>query len=276
MAVIKYSDLFNKPAFGLIKNFDYKGNTMAEAKKFKILTKDIQVKTGANGEYLLYRFTTDEPAISEFVLFGTKGTDKPRINKREIELNVGDQVQGIWERVGKDIKMLELQVTEVNTKELKTKLTNEGMKVEKQDTKVSTSSSKKNFTVRGTIYYAHVKEKDTKGLYPSNAYKLDLSIDDEHVKALTALGVQIKNKGDEKGNFVTLKSKEYQPRVKGVNGEDITGQTLIGNGSTATITTMLYDNTEANVRAGKGGKKLLGLGTIQLENLVEYQAQPLV
>jgi len=141
-----------------------------------------------------------------------------------------------------------------------------------------TTQTPKFFTITGTIFYAHVKERDTKGLYPTNAYKLDLSIDDAHKAKLEAIGVQVKNKGDEKGNFVTLKSKNYQPKVVTPDGVLLTESEipLIGNGSTATITVSLYDNSAANIKAGKGGAKLLGLNKIELTSLVAYQAPSLV
>lgn len=141
---------------------------------------------------------------------------------------------------------------------------------------VQSTTDSKFFRIKGKIFYAHLKEPETKGLYPSNAYKLDLSIDDAHVEALTSKGVQIKNKGDEKGNFVTLKSKNFQPKVLGEQGEVLDPVPLVGNGSEATITVSLYDNTEANVRAGKGGSKLLGLSTVHLTKLVDYHTPDLI
>lgn len=163
-----------------------------------------------------------------------------------------------------------------NTNNTITNIKTEVKIMAQKDSKEKKESTNTTFTIKGTVWYAHVKEPQTKGRYPSNAFQLDLSIDDAHVKALTELGVQVKNKGDEKGNFVTLKSKKVQPKVTNVDGEDVTGQILIGNGSTATIRTTTYDNSEVNIKAGKGGRKMLGLGPIQLDTLVEFEAKPLV
>lgn len=154
----------------------------------------------------------------------------------------------------------------------------------------NTGDTPRFFKVKGKAFWSHIKERDTKGEYPSNAFKLDLSIDVEHKKSLQKLGVQIKNKGNELGDFVTLKSKNFQPQVILPDGTPCLRDTvdeegnivavgnipLIGNGSEVTITASLYNNTPANIKAGKGGEKCLGMSTIQLHTLVPYEVPNLV
>ena len=124
----------------------------------------------------------------------------------------------------------------------------------------------KSFKIEGTLWYAHIKELDTKGKFPSNKYKTDLSIDEGTAGSLTALGVLVKDKQDEKGKYVTLKST-FQPTVLDSEGNQLIEIPLMGNGSRVLITTSLYDN-----KAPQGGKKCLGLQIVQILELVQYDA----
>lgn len=125
----------------------------------------------------------------------------------------------------------------------------------------------KYFKIKGTLFYAHIKEPDTKGKFPTNKYKVDLSVSESTKKALQELGVEVKNKGDDKGDFVVLKSS-YRPTVLDPEGNILVDVPLIGNGSIATITVSLYEN-----KAPNGGKNCLGFNTVALEKLVSYEAK---
>ncbi len=131
----------------------------------------------------------------------------------------------------------------------------------------ATTSEKQYFKIKGTLYYAHVKEKDTKGQFPTNKYKVELSISDTTKDALEQLGVLVKNKDDIKGNYVTLKT-DYQPEVFGVDGEKLVDIPLIGNGSQATLTVSTYKN-----KAPQGGKVCLGFSKIELETFVPFAVE---
>ena len=129
------------------------------------------------------------------------------------------------------------------------------------------------FKMHGTLYYAHIKEKDTrpivtkKGTYPApNCYHVDVSVSEEDQTRLEKLGVEVKNKGDDKGDFVRMKSN-YQPEVVDVDGTKLTPENipLMGNGTTAIITVKLYPN-----KAPNGGENCLGLNKVELEHLVPY------
>lgn len=127
-----------------------------------------------------------------------------------------------------------------------------------------TQGQSKFFTIKGTIFYAHVKEPNTKGAYPSNMYELNLSVSSQTKTALENLGVEVKNKGNELGDFVRIKSS-FQPIVIDTEGNQLDTIPLIGNGSTGIITVSLYKN-----KATKGGSQCLGLSKIQLTNLIEF------
>jgi len=157
-------------------------------------------------------------------------------------------------------------------------------KVEKKEKAVL-----KSFT--GTLYYTMLKDKQIKGEYPANAYIAQISVDKKTKEKLEFLGVQVLNKGNELGDFVRAKSKQFQPRVvspegapylSNVNDADadsiINEVPIIGNGSTAEVIVSLYDNRESNVKQGNGGRKCLGLREVRLTNLIPYtpnEAEPL-
>lgn len=133
--------------------------------------------------------------------------------------------------------------------------------------KTTGKTAEKYFKVKGISYYAHIKEPDTKGKYPTNKYKLDLGVSETTKKVLEGLGVEVKNKGDEKGDYVTLKSG-FKPTVLDEEGNEVNDVPLIGNGSQVIVTTSLYDN-----KAPQGGEKCLGINSVQLVSLVSYEAK---
>lgn len=126
------------------------------------------------------------------------------------------------------------------------------------------------FKIKGKAFFAHVKEPDTKGKYPTNKFKLDLSVDAATKVALTKLGVLVKNKDDTKKDFVTLKSS-FQPTVVDENGLQLSEIPLIGNGSEITVTVATYEN-----KAPQGGKTCLGMNRIEIHSLVHYEAPNLL
>jgi hypothetical protein len=74
----------------------------------------------------------------------------------------------------------------------------------------------------------------------SNKYQVDLSnLSEDQIEQIESTGVQIKSKEDDRGFFVTCKSKyEITPYDK--NGEAISRNVLVGNGSRATIMAKPY------------------------------------
>lgn len=129
--------------------------------------------------------------------------------------------------------------------------------------------SKTALEISGTIYYAHIKYPDTKGEFSKGDYKLDLSVSDTTKKALQDLGVDVKNKGDVKGNFITVRSK-YKPLTKDSEGNELKEDEvpLIGNGSTGTVRGTLYANK------GKfGGQQILGLSELKITKLIPYEGK---
>lgn len=135
--------------------------------------------------------------------------------------------------------------------------------------KKTETATKQYFKIKGILHYAHIKDRDTKGKYPTNQYKTDLTVSETTKTALESLGVLVKNKGDAKGNFVVIKS-DYQPVVIDTDGNTVLPESipLIGNGSKAVVTVTTYTN-----KAPQGGKVCLGMSKIELETLIPYQPE---
>ena len=103
-------------------------------------------------------------------------------------------------------------------------------------------------------------------------YSIDLAIEGDELNKARQLGLTIKNKGDDRGNFVTIKGKHYRqdgsenkrPDLVDSNKNNM-GNTLVGNGSDVNV---LFKTFEWEY-AGK-----TGMGTelqkVQVTNLIEY------
>ena len=100
----------------------------------------------------------------------------------------------------------------------------------------------------------------------SDKYQVDISeLSEEHVDRLEGMGVSVKNKGDDRGYFVTAKSTNKQPHVEDVEGFTVTKP--VGNGSKCTFIVKPYDY---NFK-GKTGVSL-GLSKARVNDLVRYEA----
>lgn len=97
----------------------------------------------------------------------------------------------------------------------------------------------------------------------SNSYQVDLcNLSKEAVKNLRAMGINVKNKED-KGDFVTAKSKNYPIKAELADGSPVTCK--IKNGSKAQATIKPYTWTwKGKTGIGTGINKLV------ITNLIEY------
>lgn len=115
--------------------------------------------------------------------------------------------------------------------------------------------------IQGIAYWAKILGEPGWGY--KNQYKewsIDISLDDKTVKKLMAEGVakdKIKNKGDDRGNFLTLKRRELRKDgepakripVVGPDGKTPWDQNvLIGNGSRVNVKLILNENDDGTVR----------------------------
>jgi hypothetical protein len=66
----------------------------------------------------------------------------------------------------------------------------------------------------------------------SGKYQVDIGkLSSKAVDALSAMSIQVRNKGDDRGNYVTVKSKN--PIMPAFSGMDAVDSSLIGNGTKA-------------------------------------------
>ena len=129
--------------------------------------------------------------------------------------------------------------------------------------------------ISGTSYWASVISPNTK-FDADGVWTIDVgNLDDLNKKKAQKDGLTIKNKGDEKEDFVTFKRKvrnnkgdlNRQPNVVDANKRLIT-ETMIGNGSKVNV---LYEPFEWNF-GGKTGVSA-DLRAVQVTELVPYTTE---
>jgi len=122
--------------------------------------------------------------------------------------------------------------------------------------------------VSGKVYWASVQAPNT--TYEPE-WGLDMLVDDNNRKAFEADGVAIKNKGDERGDFVHIRQKVSRrdgtqndaPVV--MDGQKKPFSDLVGNGSVCNVQYTPFE-WEMN---GKSGTSPI-LKKVQVVSLVEY------
>ena len=129
--------------------------------------------------------------------------------------------------------------------------------------------------IAGTAYWASVITPNTK-FDADGVWTIDVgNLDDLNKKKAQKDGLTVKNKGDEKEDFVTIKRKvrnakgslNRQPNVVDANKRLIT-DTMIGNGSKVNV---LYEPFEWNF-GGKTGVSA-DLRAVQVTELVPYSTE---
>lgn len=113
-----------------------------------------------------------------------------------------------------------------------------------------------------TLYWPFLYERNNL----SNKFQVDISgLSDAQVEKLEDLGLTVRNKGDERDNFLTAKSSKFEIKPYDKNGTELKGVT-IGNGSKATI---LFDTFSWKNPAGKSGVSM-SIKKLIVTDLVEY------
>ena len=129
--------------------------------------------------------------------------------------------------------------------------------------------------ISGTAYWASVINPNTK-FDADGVWTIDVgNLDDLNKKKAQKDGLTVKNKGDEKEDFVTIKRKvrnnkgnlNRQPNVVDANKRLVT-DTMIGNGSKVNV---LYEPFEWNF-GGKTGVSA-DLRAVQVTELVPYSTE---
>ena len=109
-----------------------------------------------------------------------------------------------------------------------------------------------------TLYWACLRHKNDM----SGKYQVDLcNLNPNQKEALEDAGIAVRNKGDDRGDFVTAKSAKYEIIPKDDSGADLSMDVQVGNGSKANVVVETYEWKHAPTkRSGVGlGIKIGGL-----------------
>ena len=129
--------------------------------------------------------------------------------------------------------------------------------------------------ISGTAYWAKVHQPHFDQYNEQGIFSIDVTVDAKTKKQLQDLGLgpRIKNKGDERNDFITIKrkytrkdgTKNSEPRVVDSKKTPISPDDLIGNGSKVNVA---FDTYDYNV----GGNQGVGssLKAVQVIKLIEY------
>jgi hypothetical protein len=128
--------------------------------------------------------------------------------------------------------------------------------------------------LNGKAYWASVVSPNTT-FDEDGVYSVDLAVDADNKKKAEAEGLSIKNKGDDRGDFVTIKRKAKRKDGSPNKAPDVMDgmkrplqNTLIGNGSDVNVLFKTYEWTHKPT--GRSGKSA-DLQAIQVVNLVAYE-----
>lgn len=128
--------------------------------------------------------------------------------------------------------------------------------------------------LNGKAYWASVVSPNTT-FDEDGVYSVDIAVDANNKKLAEAEGLSIKNKGDDRGDFVTIKRKAKRKDGNPNKAPDVMDgmkrplqNTLIGNGSDVNVLYKTYEWTHKPT--GRSGKSA-DLQAIQVINLVAYE-----
>ncbi len=109
-----------------------------------------------------------------------------------------------------------------------------------------------------TLYWANLRQRNDM----SGKYQVDLcNLNEKQKEALEDAGISVRNKGDDRGDFVTAKSKNFEIIAFNKDGAEIPEDVLVGNGTKANVITETYEwNHAPTKRSGVSlGIKIGGL-----------------
>ena len=118
-----------------------------------------------------------------------------------------------------------------------------------------------------TLYWAFLTEKNDL----SDKYQVDLcNLTDQQVEKLEDLGLVVRNKGDDRGNFLTAKSARYPITPYTTSGDEIHDK--VANGSKASVLFDTYDwNFKNKTGVSMAVKKLIVTDLIAYESEVSEE-----
>ena len=117
--------------------------------------------------------------------------------------------------------------------------------------------------VNATLYWANLTKINPK----SGKFQVDVAnLSPAAVEMLKGHGVNVRNKGDEKGDFITCKSEYTINAVADSSGDPIMG--LVGNGTTAKVGMRI----KSGVHPVHGAWTIGSIMELRIVDLVVYEA----
>jgi len=123
--------------------------------------------------------------------------------------------------------------------------------------------------ITGKCHYASITEPNTKF---DPVWSIQVEVDDANRSTIEGANLPINNKGDDRGDFVTIKRKvmrkdgtQRQPPIVKDSENNLWNGKLIANGSTVNVKAIPFDWEYA----GKSGVSA-DLAAVQVVNFIEY------
>ena len=124
--------------------------------------------------------------------------------------------------------------------------------------------------ITGKCYYASITEPNTKF---EPVWQINIQVDDDNRSVIEAAELPINNKGDDRGDFVTIKRKvlrkdgtQRQPPIIKDSQNNLWGGKLVANGSTVNVKAVPFKWEYA----GKSGVSA-DLAAVQVVDFIEYK-----
>jgi hypothetical protein len=118
-----------------------------------------------------------------------------------------------------------------------------------------------------TLFWANLRQPNEM----SGKYQVDLcQLNERQKEALEDAGIAVRNKGDDRGDFVTAKSKNFAIVPYNEDGQEIPEGVLIGNGTKANVVVETYEWKHAPTK--RSGVSLgIKIGGLKVTGLNEYK-----
>lgn len=248
------------------------------ADKYNTIVSDVITRgpfTGTYGEYFRYSLICDnvefstlkKDVIPEDVAKGSKIEliFQEIEGKKGVAFNILSvlKLSNTYKLTEEDLEMGTKITTTGNTKGIQNTAGNKTTAALKGSTGTGDTSDKEMIVLYGTLYYPHLNKPSQM----SGKFQVELSIDEDTKAELSTLEIPIQNKGDERGDYVILKST-YAPKVVDIEDQELPPTVLVGNGSTAKVVANIFGWTFQK----KSGTSL-GLRALKILELKEYASK---
>ena len=118
-----------------------------------------------------------------------------------------------------------------------------------------------------TLYWANLRQRNEM----SGKYQVDLcNLNEKQKEALEDAGISVRNKGDDRGDFVTAKSKNFEIVPINKEGLEIPEDVIVGNGTKANVIAETYEWNHAPTK--RSGVSLgIKIGGLVITDMNQYK-----